>query len=722
MKTCLFLCMFAFSILSLQAQDSWKTYRTADNLPNNQVNVVALDGSVQWFGTAGGVGKFYGTGWTIYTRANSGLVSDSVQAIGISSGGIKWFGTFGGLSKYDGSSWTSYTMTNSQLPSNDVRALVFSPNGTLWIATANGLVSFDGTYWTIYNKNNSQISSNRILSLAFQGNTLWIGTEDAGVATFDGTSWSSYSTTNSPILSNIIFAVAIDASGTRWFGTWGGGVSKFDGTLWKNYTQSNSGLPYNWIHSLTFDACGSLWIGTRTAGLAKFDGLTWFTYNSTNSGLPDNYVFGVQITYDGYKWIATNNGSAKFLDKPTIKTLSLSQSSFCTNDVISISFSITGTFPADNKFTAELSDSNGSFTLPIAGIQVANSCPTKMTFKIPTFLAEGTKYRIRISSTNPATIGSDNGANFAIHPLPVTKITPDSSVIQICAGDSVNFTASGGATYLWSNGLSAQKITVKNAGKYSVKATSPFGCESTASVTVQVVPLPSAEITIKGTTAICEGDSVLLSAPANYQYAWSSGETAQTISVKNAGLYQVEVKNIIGCITTSKIIKVKVQPIAKPVVSQKTGDTIACSTSASYQWNLGGIPITGATQQTFLPKIFGSYSVTVRDTNGCFRTSDVFNFATSSVENEPKNVVSADGFVLFPNPAGNEITLVSASMSGIVHLEITDILGRHFMADEFINSENSWRQTLKTADLPRGIYFLRVSSQAKNRLLMFLKE
>ncbi len=54
--------------------------------------------------------------------------------------------------------------------------------------------------------------------------------------------------------------------------------------------------------------------------------------------------------------------------------------------------------------------------------------------------------------------------------------------------------------------------------------------------------------------------------------------------------------------------------------------TLTASTNAvtpSYQWNINGVPIGGATQSTFVASVNGFYSVTVYENGGCPKTSSV---------------------------------------------------------------------------------------------------
>jgi len=79
-----------------------------------------------------------------------------------------------------------------------------------------------------------------------------------------------------------------------------------------------------------------------------------------------------------------------------------------------ISFTTTGTFKEGNIFKAQLSDSNGSFTNPIEIGTLAATTPANIEATLPASVNNGTQYRIRIVSTEPAIISPDNGANLSI--------------------------------------------------------------------------------------------------------------------------------------------------------------------------------------------------------------------------------------------------------------------------------------------------------------------
>lgn len=146
------------------------------------------------------------------------------------------------------------------------------------------------------------------------------------------------------------------------------------------------------------------------------------------------------------------------------------------------------------------------------------------------------------------------GVTVNVTPRPATPTATATGSTTLCAGEAVWLKASGGATgsYVWSNGATSDSIRVSQSGVYSVR-TGSGSCISSFSNAINVVvqprPLP-AMVTASGSTAICLGDSVMLSAPAGFaEYLWNTGQTTQQIYAKQAGRYWVRVGYGNGCLS-----------------------------------------------------------------------------------------------------------------------------------------------------------------------------
>ncbi|MFN8337398.1 MAG: hypothetical protein U0T36_00080 [Saprospiraceae bacterium] len=115
-----------------------------------------------------------------------------------------------------------------------------------------------------------------------------------------------------------------------------------------------------------------------------------------------------------------------------------------------------------------------------------------------------------------------------VHPLPTANIAGDN---EICLGGQTTLTATGGTSYLWSNGETTNWITVVSPSattEYSVTVTDGKGCRATAAYTVTVHPLPTANIA--GDNEICFGGHTTLTATPAAPHTYGAMATPQRTS------------------------------------------------------------------------------------------------------------------------------------------------------------------------------------------------
>lgn len=105
--------------------------------------------------------------------------------------------------------------------------------------------------------------------------------------------------------------------------------------------------------------------------------------------------------------------------------------SWCEGQTITlqVDFTSTGTFNPGNIYTAELSDASGSFASPTAiGTLASTSNSGMIIAMVLGSTPAGSGYRIRVVSSNPATVGSNNGTDLVINPLPTVTLQPFADV------------------------------------------------------------------------------------------------------------------------------------------------------------------------------------------------------------------------------------------------------------------------------------------------------
>jgi hypothetical protein len=220
-------------------------------------------------------------------------------------------------------------------------------------------------------------------------------------------------------------------------------------------------------------------------------------------------------------------------------------------------------------------------------------------------------------------------------------ITP-SGATTFCTGGSVTLTANSGTSYAWSNGATTQSITVSTSGNYTVTVNSGAGSATSPITTVTVAAVTPSIITASGSTSLCSGGSVSLSANTGTAYVWSTGSTAQTISVNTSGNYKVIVTQSNGCTSASAITNVTVNSAPTPTISAN-GSTTLCSggsvvltasSGTAYLWS------NGATTNAITASTAGNYTVRVTQSSGCFATSAV---TAVTIGSAPTPTISASG-------------------------------------------------------------------------------
>ncbi|MCT4582313.1 MAG: tandem-95 repeat protein, partial [Flavobacteriales bacterium] len=187
----------------------------------------------------------------------------------------------------------------------------------------------------------------------------------------------------------------------------------------------------------------------------------------------------------------------------------------------------------------------------------------------------------------------------------------------ICAGDPVNLSATGGATYTWDNGLGAgasHSVSPTTTTTYTVTGDNGLGCTSTGTVTVTVTPLPTTPVATNN-SPICEGETLNLTASTitGATYAWtgpsSFTSTSQNPTVSTSatilmsGTYSVTA-TVAGCTSLPATTSVTVNTIpAAPTVSSNSP---VCAVTGDI--NLTASTIVGATYAWTGPNSFSSTS------------------------------------------------------------------------------------------------------------------
>lgn len=292
-------------------------------------------------------------------------------------------------------------------------------------------------------------------------------------------------------------------------------------------------------------------------------------------------------------------------------------------------------------------------------------------------------YNVSLVVTSPNGCTDTLIQTIIIYPPPVANAGPD---VHVCLGKNVTLQATGGTSYLWSNGATTGSISVSPTvtTTYTVTVTDGIGCTATDQVTVIVDPLPVA--TISPDQSICIGQSVTLYAGGGGTYYWNpTGDTTASITVSptTSTTYAVNVTNGNGC-TGSAFVNVIVHPL--PVINLVNGFVCAGQTTtlnagnpgSTYLWSPGG-----QTTQIITISNPGTYSVIVTNSYGCTASSASVISLGGTITNNMQNVSFCDGQSAVLNagnpgntylwsPGGQTTQQITVNTSGSYSVIITD--------------------------------------------------
>lgn len=181
-------------------------------------------------------------------------------------------------------------------------------------------------------------------------------------------------------------------------------------------------------------------------------------------------------------------------------------------------------------------------------------------------------------------------------------------------------------TYAWNTGETTDNIFPNQDGTYCVTITAANGCTASACFTVMTGGQDSCWVDIfQSPNGPITADA---SGIAPFTYAWSTGETTQTIFPQGDTLYCVTVTDAVGCVAFSCIDlwdnPVDTTACFVNIVYPPGGGSLLASGSGaepiSYVWN------TGETTAEISPTETGEYCVTMTDAEGCTASACIWHY------------------------------------------------------------------------------------------------
>lgn len=226
-----------------------------------------------------------------------------------------------------------------------------------------------------------------------------------------------------------------------------------------------------------------------------------------------------------------------------------------------------------------------------------------------------------------------------------------------CFGDQegeIRLEVTGGEQpyrYKWSNGANTQNIAELPAGNYSVVVSDANGCSNTLEATISEPPRLVAGILNVSNNA-CFGEESgaieinVSGGVGRYTYNWSNGDTTANISGLAAGMYDVIVRDSLGC---EKTLEAEITQPEELIAEVANVTDIDCNGNENGAISVdveGGtkpyeyIWSNGSTTQDLRNIPAGDYELTISDQSGCSITveatvsqPDVLALVEDNVEN-----------------------------------------------------------------------------------------
>ena len=377
--------------------------------------------------------------------------------------------------------------------------------------------------------------------------------------------------------------------------------------------------------------------------------------NQTTSAASDPSLSVDEIQLKGFSLVPA----------PTISSPSFNGNAFCPGDVLNVNYTITGIYNSGNAFTVQLSDATGSFVSPVAIGQITSQTAGTIIATIPNGTAAGTGYRIRVVSSNPNIVGSDNGSNLSVAAGPVAGVA-SSGLDTICSGNSTTVILSGASgSIVWEESTNGTAFTASNY----------------------------------------IGNS------------FNTGILSQSVYLRAI------VINSCGSDTSNIIyIHVNPSPTAAFSYSQGTGLDVTFTNNSngtfnSSNWNFGNGNQSTNENPVHIYSSAGAYSVslTVSNSFGCSSifvdTINIFPVSVNLTENQPID------FNVFPNPNSGQFTIeINLLESQHLAINLLDVLGRNIST--LINAtlsegSHSFNNDLQ---LSSGIYLIEIKNNENRQL------
>lgn len=290
------------------------------------------------------------------------------------------------------------------------------------------------------------------------------------------------------------------------------------------------------------------------------------------------------------------------------------------------------------------------------------------------------------------------------------------------AGDSLVAAGTGGSLYTFrfegnvitgANSISHNAIPLEGYGDYQVSHFNSGGAGCTGTSELRYCG------GITGLSITRNGNMLEASVQDAANYYWLLN--TDTISVGSSstfdltgeddGPYSVFVKENACEGTSNSIYYCSALPDEFDITL--TGNNVLNAPTGynSYQWQLNGTDISGATQQTYSATQSGDYAVIIGIDQNCQGTSNNFEFVLTGIN----ELNTSNSVTLYPNPGNNFFNVQSEQR--IKALKIMDLQGKLILEKQIRSNVTQ----VDVTGLAGGIYLIQVKLAEETKFIKFIK-
>ena len=303
-------------------------------------------------------------------------------------------------------------------------------------------------------------------------------------------------------------------------------------------------------------------------------------------------------------------------------------------------------------------------------------------------LTETTTFTVTVTDANGCTATASQ--EVTVGEIGTVEITGDD---EVCENGDVTLSVPESVSYMWSTQATTQSIKVSKmtaTTTFYVTVTDASGCVSEGEKEVVVNTLPDVTIDKEESVAICDGETVTLTASGAETYVWNDEDATEgaTLTVDAEGTYTVTGTDANGCENTASVT-ITVNPLPEVHINTEfpeicSGGTAQLSATGaeSFAWTIPGedqvvtddyIEVENLTETT-------TFTVTGTGENGC--TAE----ATATVTVNPLPVVTVE-----------DVT-VCDGVDAVLEAEAEDVSYQWYQGETMITGATAATYTAETGD------------------------